>query len=155
MHTSQVHDGWWVLSGAQVKTNKRHRVWLTRPIKGDGWVFPAPTQTGHVREDQLGKDFHKVVLHTKMDQGEDETPVLYDLRRTLITNVSAAIDPELAHRMTNHNRKKENVSKDKIDRIYNKHHPEEEKKEAWSWWADRVRKITLDDNVVPFRQKSA
>lgn len=150
MHSSQIHEGWWVLSGAQVKTNKRHRVWLTRLTQKEGWIFPANTETGHVREDQLGKDMHKVILHLKLDRGKDETPVLYDLRRTVITNVTSEFGSNIAHRMTNHNRKGENVSSDRIDRIYNKFNPEEVKKEAWIWWGEQVGKIIQEGKVYQF-----
>jgi len=150
MHSSQIHEGWWVLSNEQVKTYKRHRVWLTRPVEGEGWLFPAHTESGHVREDQLGKDVHKVVKRLKMDQGPDISPVLYDMRSTMVTRVSEEFGEYLAHRMVNHTKDGENLPRDRVGRAYDHYNPEKEKKIAWIWWGEQIEKITQEVKVYQF-----
>ena len=150
MHSSQIHEGWWVLSNKQVKTFKRHRIWLTRQVEGEGWLFPAHTESGHVREDQLGKDVHKVVKRLKMDQGPDISPVLYDMRSTMVTRISEEFGEYLAHRMVNHTKDGENLPRDRVGRAYDHYNPEKEKKAAWIWWERHIEKVVQEGKVYQF-----
>ena len=162
MHRSQIDDGWWVLSEDQVKTDERHTVWLARPVEGEEYIFRNRCKKSGNRfdsetisPDTLSDGFRDIVKLTGLDKGTDLTPRLSDCRRTLVTRVSQQFNGYVAHRMVNHAMDGSNKGNTAIDQTYNQNQYEKEKKQAWIWWANYISIITSDDNIVPFRQKSA
>jgi integrase len=66
--------------------------WEKADTPDEGWIFTAPTQSGHVEKSTLKKQ-HKGVFKTLKEEAEknDEKPVrpfvLYDLRHTFLTRL--------------------------------------------------------------------
>jgi integrase len=78
--------------------NSRRRIPLTQRVaallsmrrgtESEGWVFPAPTRTGHIEKSSLKNQHHKAVALAKV-----EPFTLYTLRHMCLTRWAAHMDP--------------------------------------------------------------
>jgi integrase len=64
----------------------------------EGWVFPAPTQSGHIEESSIGKEHPKALEDAKLEHFE-----LYCFRHTFFTILGASgCDPYKLCRIAGH-----------------------------------------------------
>lgn len=61
---------------------------MRRQTESEGWVFPAPTRSGHIEKSSLKKQHHKAIALAKV-----EPFALYTLRHTSLTRWAAHVDP--------------------------------------------------------------
>lgn len=134
MQRSEIHDGWWILPGQKVKNGKTHRIYLSslaiKLIGDDG--------TDYVMESRL-KDrlmCTTAIAHALQKRGLKHMGidhfVPHDLRRTAATNIARLGYPtEVIAKILNHSMKG-------ITAVYNRHHYDEQVKEAMQAWADML-----------------
>lgn len=71
--------------------------WRNESGASNGWVFPAPTKTGHIDLSSLKKAHRKAVVKSGV-----ETFVLYDLRHTCLTRWAKYLDPATLKKLAGH-----------------------------------------------------
>ena len=145
MHKSELEEDWWTIPWQRIKTEKRkgkknvrdHRVYLTPLAKSviplsDDYIFPASRGAlGPVRTNTLA---HHISFQKPNYLGLPRwTP--HDLRRTARTGMAAlGVQERHAEAVLNH-------AQEGVKKIYDRHHYDNEKKEALLTWSNHLEKL--------------
>ena len=145
MHKSELEEDWWTIPWQRIKTEKRkgkknvrdHRVYLTPLAKSviplsDDYIFPASRGAlGPVKTNTLA---HHFSFQKPNYLGLPRwTP--HDLRRTARTGMAAlGVQERHAEAVLNH-------AQEGVKKIYDRHHYDNEKKEALLAWSNHLEKL--------------
>ena len=145
MHKSELEEDWWTIPWQRIKTEKRkgkknvrdHRVYLTPLAKSviplnDDYIFPASRGAlGPVKTNTLA---HHISFQKPNYLGLPRwTP--HDLRRTARTGMAAlGVQERHAEAVLNH-------AQEGVKKIYDRHHYDNEKKEALLTWSNHLEKL--------------
>lgn len=166
MHRREIDGRWWIIPKERTKTKRSaHRVYLSDLAlellgEGTGYVFPSPVGAKPIAENALALSLRRNILGSsdgKKNKGlagrkrkyaarKAAEPVIvnrigvdpfvpHDLRRTFLTGLARLrVDFEVRERIVNH-------SLGKLERTYNQHDYDREKKVAMQRWADELQRI--------------
>ena len=111
MHESQLNGDWWNMAGAETKSGRAHRVYLSRwareiiqnrlndGLAKDGYFFPGGVSRPHIRTDNLKNWFHRRLHQLFKEAGITEPFTAHDLRRSAATGMAilghAAVVPDI------------------------------------------------------------
>ncbi|MEA2109641.1 MAG: tyrosine-type recombinase/integrase [Pseudomonadota bacterium] len=111
MHESQLNGDWWNMAGAETKSGRAHRVYLSRwtreiiqnrqddGLTKDGYFFPGGVSRPHIRTDNLKNWFHRRLHKLFKEAGIAEPFTAHDLRRSAATGMAmlghAAVVPDI------------------------------------------------------------
>ncbi|MHB8762901.1 MAG: tyrosine-type recombinase/integrase [Deferrisomatales bacterium] len=152
MRWDEIEGSWWTIPAGKAKNKLSHRVHLSKLAlellgpRGEGYVFPSPRKAlGHI---------HRAALaHALRDNREalgipEFSP--HDLRRTSASLMAGAkVNPFTVERVLNH-------ALHGVQKTYNRHSYDLEKREALDRWAARLEQIVSGEKakVVPLRRKA-
>jgi integrase len=150
MRQREIDGDWWTIPYSRIKTERRkgkknpqdHRVFLTQLAKSavqafEDFIFPASRgASGAIRTNTIS---HHIEYYDPPYLGIDRwTP--HDLRRTARTGMAALrVAERHAEAVLNH-------AQAGVKKIYDRHHYDDEKKEALSLWSLHLNKLI--DEVV-------
>ncbi len=152
MHSNEINEDWWTIPWQRIKTERRkgkknpqdHRVYLTSLAKSllitsDDYIFHASRGVeGPIKTNSLA---HNIQFQNPNYLGLPRwTP--HDLRRTARTGMAALRIPERhAEAVLNH-------SMEGVKKIYDRHHYDNEKKEALIKWSEHVEMLIREMSKV-------
>lgn len=70
---------------------------MQQSVSGDGWIFPAPTKSGHIGQSSIKKQHHRAIEDSAVTAF-----VPYDLRHTCLTRWARHLDPFTLKKLAGH-----------------------------------------------------
>ncbi len=70
---------------------------MQRSLSKGGWIFPAPTKSGHIEQSSLKKQHYRALQQSKVTEF-----VPYDLRHTCLTRWARYLDPFTLKKLAGH-----------------------------------------------------
>ncbi len=151
MTWEEIEGYWWTIPAERAKNGQSHRVHLSKlafevlGTRGTGYVFPSPRKAkGPIHRSALA---HSLRDNREALGGAAFSP--HDLRRTAASLMAGAgVSPFTVERVLNH-------SLGKVQKIYNRHSYDREKRQALDSWGRTLAGIVAGevetaDNVVEF-----